>query len=190
MKKIKRKIFLFIILFLIFPILSSCQKEKNENIFADKNNLEPQVITTKTKNNDIIIWDEYDKILSLDPSNNKFFILFFYADWCPYCKKMEETTFKDKNVIEILNNNFISIKINSESKQLLSKKNNYINGIYLSRQYQITGLPTTVFLDKKGNPLTAVPGYLPSEFFINILKYIYTESYNNESFESFIKKEK
>ncbi|MFN3411459.1 MAG: thioredoxin family protein [Exilispira sp.] len=190
MIKIKRKIFLFIILFFIFLILFSCYKEKNESASYEDYNLKLQSINTEVKNNDRIIWDEYDKILNLNPSNNKFFILFFYADWCPYCKKMEETTFKDKSVIEILNNNFIAIKINSESRELLSKKNKEINGIYLSQKYQITGLPTTVFLDKKGNPLTAAPGYLPADFFINILKYIYTESYKTETFESFIEKQK
>lgn len=190
MGKIKKIFLFFIIPFFIFLILFSCYKEKNESISYENSTAKFQNINTEVKNNDGIIWDEYDKILSPDLSNNKFLILFFYADWCPYCKKMEETTFKDKNVIEILNNNFIAIKINSESKQLLSKKNKDINGIYLSQKYQITGLPTTVFLDKKGNPLTAAPGYLSADFFINILKYIYTESYKTESFESFIEKQK
>lgn len=44
-------------------------------------------------------------------------LLFFYADWCEYCKKMEQVAFKDKNIINLLNSNFYSVKMNAESKQ-------------------------------------------------------------------------
>lgn len=202
MKNRKLTLVFTIILTLIIFILSlSCAKNKDSsnnndmelNADLDINTTSTSAITDDkkiTNNNDKINWDDYDKLQNVSSNNDKSFMIFFYADWCPYCKKMEETTFTDKEVIELLNNNFVSLKINSESKQILSKTNKNITGISLAQKYQITGLPTVVFLDKKGVALTAVPGYLSTDLFIIILKYIYTESYKNESFESFRAKQK
>ncbi len=201
-KKILTLVFIFFFVIIVLILSFSCSKENNSNNNYNQNNKNSNInenvpesnITENdgkiAKNINEINWDEYDKTVNISSNNDKFFMFFFYADWCPYCKKMEETTFKNKDVIEILNNNFISLKINSESKQILSKINKNITGISLAQSYQITGLPTVVFLDKKGVALTAVPGYLPSDLFITILKYIYTESYKNESFESFQSKQK
>lgn len=197
MKKIKLlRLFLTMIFILsIIFLLSSCSKNKNKNDansndFINSDTEYNNIQNNDNFNNDKIIWEEYDKTINISPSNDKLFMLFFYADWCPYCKKMEESTFTNKDVIEILNKNFISLKINSESKQVLSKIDKNITGITLAQSYQITGLPTVVFLDKNGKPLTAVPGFLPPDLFINILKYLYTESYKNQTFEEFQAKQK
>lgn len=187
-KKLQSIIFslLIVLLFTISFLLISCSKEK-ESQYNESNNISEN----KGDNSNLVLkWDEYDKIVNIDSSNDKFFMLFFYTDWCPYCKKMENETFTNRQVIEILNKNFISIKINSESKQSLSKTKKEITGISLSRTYQITGLPTVVFLDKKGSPLTAVPGFLPSDLFTDILNYLHTESYKTMDFETYKAKNK
>ena len=190
-------LFLIIGVLLLFLFFYSCKKDQNtssvNNDLTASNNLENENNNNDNKKgssnseNELseIKWDEYDKLNEVYKSNEKYVMLFFYADWCTYCKKMMNTTFKDQKVINLLNDNFISIKINGESDKPLSKIDKNITGTSLLRYYQITGFPTMIFLDKKGKPLTALPGYVESDIFINILKYIYTESYLKESFESF-----
>ena len=42
-------------------------------------------------------------------------VLYFYTDWCVYCKKMEKNAFKDAEVISELNEKFYAVKMNAES---------------------------------------------------------------------------
>ena len=43
----------------------------------------------------------------------------FYAEWCVYCKKMDRTTFKNNDVIHILNANYYAVKMDAESKDTI-----------------------------------------------------------------------
>lgn len=40
-----------------------------------------------------------------------------YTDWCGYCRKMDASTYKDAAVVQKINQNYIPIKFNAESKQ-------------------------------------------------------------------------
>ncbi len=168
--------------FFIIIIFFSCSK--------DKNNPETEINQVGQVNSSSVNWEIYDEIDDPKVKGTKFVMLFFYSDWCPYCKKMLTNTFTDKQVIETLNNNFISVKINGESDKPLSTKDKNISGRNLLISYQITGFPTAVFLDKNLKPLTALPGYVEAKIFNYILKYLYTESYKTEDFETFVGKQK
>lgn len=52
---------------------------------------------------------------SLRISPKKVF-LFFYADWCEYCKKMEKVGFTKPDFIQAINTNFYAVKMNAESR--------------------------------------------------------------------------
>ena len=41
----------------------------------------------------------------------------FYADWCVYCKEMDRTTFKNKEVIKRLNEKYYAVKMNIETEE-------------------------------------------------------------------------
>jgi thiol:disulfide interchange protein len=41
----------------------------------------------------------------------------FYTDWCGWCKKMDFSTFKDPEVVKYLNENYIPVKFDAESKE-------------------------------------------------------------------------
>ncbi len=75
-----------------------------------------------------------------------------YTDSCGYCKLMDEDTYSDQRVIEEADR-FISIKVDGNQRQdLLS-------------EYEITGFPTAVFLNKNGAEANRVVGYKgPGEF--------------------------
>ncbi|MEW6103092.1 MAG: thioredoxin fold domain-containing protein [bacterium] len=61
----------------------------------------------------------------------------FYADWCVWCKKLDNETFKDKDVIrESLN--FIPVRLDCTRDRNIVK------------EYGILGLPTIVFLGTSG----------------------------------------
>ena len=119
----------------------------------------------------------YDKGIELVKSLNKKAFVFFHADWCKYCKKMEKEALSNKNVIKYLNDNFISIMVDTEAEKKIAKK------------YDAKRLPMLYFLKEDGSVLSYRPGFVEAEELLYMLKYINTESYSKGiSFSDFVNK--
>ncbi|MFH1153311.1 MAG: thioredoxin family protein [Pseudomonadota bacterium] len=122
-----------------------------------------------------IKWQPYEKGISLAQEQGKEIFLYFYADWCTYCKKMEKETFTNDSVIQYINENFIPISINSDQNQTVAST------------FSVRGLPTFWLLKSDSTRLSNLPGYVDSERLMAILKYIKTASYEKMSFKDFVK---
>lgn len=53
----------------------------------------------------------------LSKENPKPFVVFTHTDWCKYCKMMENSTFKNPEIIKVLNTDFYFISLDAESKK-------------------------------------------------------------------------
>jgi thiol-disulfide isomerase/thioredoxin len=87
----------------------------------------------------------------------------FYAEWCAYCKKMEQATYKNLDVISKLNQEYYAVKMDAESRDTIlfdgkkfknksyGKKRNAVHDIPLllaSREGAPFSLPAIVLLDE------------------------------------------
>lgn len=117
--------------------------------------------------------------------NTAYKVVYFYTDWCRYCNKMSSVTFKDANVVAEMNKNWAIVKVNAESKEQYTANGNAKTGIELARAYKVTGYPTLVFFNTKGEVITTLPGYAGPEDFYKILTYISTESYKTVKFKDY-----
>ncbi len=147
---------------------------------------------TKTfKNNQLQVFD-FNKAYTKAKKENKFLILDIYSKFCGYCVKMEKTTYKDKKVVKMINKHFIFAKIDSDntSYQVNYQKEKYSVDNFLTA-LEIQGLPATGFLNKKGEFLTVLPGFIPAKQMITILTYIKDDCYTKKiSFSDFMKNQK
>jgi thioredoxin-related protein len=44
-------------------------------------------------------------------------VIFIHTSWCNYCKMMENSTFKNPEIISLLNDNFYFVSFDAESKE-------------------------------------------------------------------------
>jgi len=58
-----------------------------------------------------IRWYSYAEGIAIAKEENKKIFLYFWADWCQFCGKMESETLSKTAVIEFLNDKFIPIRI-------------------------------------------------------------------------------
>jgi thioredoxin-related protein len=112
---------------------------------------------------DSIRWQSYSSGMKFAETQNIPIFLHFYADWCRYCDKMAKETFQENTIIEFLNSNFVSIKVNYDTEKELAKK------------YQVRGLPTTFVIDSKGERLGPIPGYLSEKMLLEMLRQIHNK---------------
>lgn len=48
---------------------------------------------------------------------HKPYFIDFYTSWCGWCTKMDQSTFKEAEVVKHINENYIPVKFNAESKE-------------------------------------------------------------------------
>ena len=83
---------------------------------------------------------KFETFLATAKSENKLVFVEFYADWCTPCKMMEQQVFSDKSIGDFFNKKFVNVKVDSEKG----------NGPDLAAIFEVTALPTLLFLDEIG----------------------------------------
>jgi thioredoxin-related protein len=84
---------------------------------------------------------DYKTAVAKASKTNKPIMLVSSSYSCKYCEKLEETTFKDKKIIEKLNKDFISVITYNAKKDSVPKK------------LWHPGTPATFFLFSDGEPM-------------------------------------
>jgi len=133
-------------------------------------------IPASSASSNTINWYSYDEAKTLGKKSAGKIFLYFYSTSCHYCGLMEKNTLSNPSVAKYLNQNFTSIKVNSDRE-----KN-------ISNIYRIRGNPTNYFLTEGFKVIGQLPGYLPPKDLLNILKYIHTDSFKKMTLNDFLKK--
>ena len=131
--------------------------------------------TTPAIKKTAIGWKDYTPGMAMASNGDKPIFLYFHAAWCTYCTKLKKTTFKDKKILAYLEKNFVSIQVDTDKNQVLS------------REWKVKGLPTLWFLEPDGTKINSIPGYMDAAQLLLVLKYIHTKSYNTMEFRDFMK---
>jgi thioredoxin-related protein len=170
----KRLIVLLIIIFLAvvsgFWLQTNNSKKPVARIAETTETVEPiKVIAEPIK------WYSYDEGVALGKRRGKKVFLYFWANWCTFCKKMERETLAKSSIVAYLNDYFISVKVDSGKEK---KK---------ASHYAVEGVPTTWFLTENGEKLVNLPGYISPDIFLSVLKFIHSESYKKMTFKKYLK---
>ncbi|HXZ18932.1 MAG TPA: DUF255 domain-containing protein [Candidatus Acidoferrales bacterium] len=80
---------------------------------------------------------------------NRFVLLDLEAVWCHWCHVMDETTYRDPEVIRLLAERYIAVRVDQDSRPDLSNR------------YEDYGWPATIVFDGQGKEIVKRQGYLP-----------------------------
>jgi uncharacterized protein YyaL (SSP411 family) len=83
-------------------------------------------------------------------------LLSISAVWCHWCHVMDETTYSDPQVIDLINREYVPIRVDNDVRPDINQR------------YNMGGWPTTAFLTPEGDVLTGGT-YLPPDQMLNAL---------------------
>jgi len=133
-------------------------------------------------------WLSYNEGLAMAEKENKYVLIYFYTNGCGWCKKMIDQTYSNEEVKKILSDKFVAVKINARSENKVIENGEEISEKKLATLYQVSGYPTTWFLESNRSLVAPLPGYVTTEQFIPVLNYIGEGWYKNISFKEYLEK--
>ncbi len=139
------------------------------------------------------IEDAYE--LTLTEENPKKIFIDVYTDWCGWCKRMDKATFQNEEVATYMNEHYYNVKFDAEQKESVEILGNTFKfvpqgnrGYHELAAALLNGkmsYPTVVFLNRKFEMLSPVPGYQESLAFMNIAKYFGDNIYLETSWQDY-----
>ncbi|MFQ6054945.1 MAG: thioredoxin family protein [Methanosarcinales archaeon] len=101
-----------------------------------------------------------DEGFRIAQEQDKPILVYFWAQWCQYCEKLETETLPNEKVSKILKNDFVLVAIDLDEQGEVAQR------------YGVSYPPQELFLDKNGTIITRVPGYVDADRFLRELKEV------------------
>jgi thioredoxin-related protein len=154
--------------------------------------------TPSTSEVGMINWMTWDQAMEAQKITPRKIFIDVYTDWCGYCKKMDQTTFKNSDVIRALSDDFYAVKFDAEIKETITYngedyvfKNEGRRPSHQLAQALLDGrmaYPSFVYLDEQLRKIMPSPGYKKPIQLLTELEFISTESYTEMSWEDYVKR--
>jgi tetratricopeptide (TPR) repeat protein len=102
--------------------------------------------------------ESYDQILQRAKRENRYVFIDFYATWCGPCKRLDEVTYPDSKVSDLLNS-MIAAKWDAEKDPWIA----------IAKQYKVSAYPTLILLDPSGKEVDRHLGFLEAKEFVSTI---------------------
>lgn len=128
---------------------------------------------------------QFEEIEDLNKMEQRDLVVFVHTDWCRYCKAMKNTTFKNEEVVEKLNDQFYFVSLNAEEQRSITfaersfryKPTGANTGIHELAEAMGTidgklSFPTLVILNPKNEIIFQFDGFINDKNLVQLLSQL------------------
>lgn len=133
-------------------------------------------------------WKKFDEGITEAKKTKKKILLDVYADWCKWCKKLDAEVYTEPKVAAYLNKFYVLIKVNGESNDKLTYKNQRMTEEQFARVLGVTGFPTIMFLESNAEIIDKLGGFVTADRFLPIIQFIGEDYYKKMKWDEFLEK--
>ncbi len=110
---------------------------------------------------DGITWQPWsDSVFAQAKSEGRFVLLDLGTVWCHWCHVMEEVTYRDPAVIDLVGQRYLAVRVDADARPDLSNR------------YEDYGWPATIVFNSDGSEIVKRRGYLPPGQMASMLQAI------------------
>ncbi len=117
---------------------------------------------------------------------NRFVMIYFHQDGCPYCAKLIEDNFTNSALLKKLRSNFDVIEINLwGDREITDWQGHILSEKKFGQKMKVQFTPTLLFLDENANIILRLNGYQSVEKMHKILDYVGSNAYKKLNFSQY-----
>jgi len=132
-----------------------------------------------------LTWQKFEDALNSAKQDDKTILVSFYTDWCGWCRKMDNETYTNDEVKNLLNKDFVTVKINPEKSGSIDLPNGSISYQQLASELGVRSFPSTAFLTSELLLIDVVPGYYEPSNMKTLLNFMSDGLFKNLSFQDY-----
>ena len=135
-------------------------------------------------------WQTIEEAVASASESGKKILLSVYAPWCGWCRKLDTEVYPNEEVLAYLEEHFVLARVDGDDPETKHRfKGYHLNGPQLAQAFGANGFPTTIFLEADGEYINRLPGYADADVFLEVLRYIGSEAYDEMTFEDYAEQE-
>ncbi len=144
-----------------------------------------------------INWMTWEEAVAAQEQEQKKLLVNVYTGWCRWCKRMDETTFKQPKIAEYLNQYFYPVKLDAEHKENIEFQGEVFKYVKSGNKgyHELAAklmrgrlsFPSIVFMDENLEVIQALPGFKTPGEFEQIITYFAQDHYKSTPWTSFLK---
>ncbi len=138
-----------------------------------------------------VVWHGWTEGVRLAAKQRRPLLVYFHDRYCIYCRRMDEETFADARVRQMIQSCFVPVLVerfeNTASRGPGAEK---VSSTALLRRYRVFVFPTILVLDFK-NPAKEhlrIPGFFGPSEFLEMMAYISQGWYAHMSFGEYLER--
>jgi thioredoxin-related protein len=118
--------------------------------------------------------------------NGKRLMIYFYQDGCPYCKKLLEDNFGQREISDITQQYFDVVSLNIWGDRELAVGDRILTEKQFATELKVQYTPTLIFFDENNKAVFRANGYYPPEKFNVVLDYVGQRKEKQLSFQDYL----
>jgi thioredoxin-related protein len=126
-----------------------------------------------------------DSLVAKAKEENRHILVYFHQPYCGYCKRMKRNTLDNDAVKAKISKDFIYVDINIRDHGTVVLNDFKGSKREFARYLDYDAYPSVVFIDKHAEMIYSQAGYQNEEYFLKILNYISSVSYEDMGIEEF-----
>jgi|GEM_PF-2252170 len=121
------------------------------------------ITKAQAQTSDFIFFDgTYEQLQTRALNSGKPYFVYFYANWSPLAKKMNDETFANQSLVNYAQNAYLGLAVDGES--ILD------GGEELAKKYNVIYLPYTLIFTSEGKLMARLAGFQPAATLMGKLK--------------------